>query len=374
MGDNFKLELKGWDEANLKAAGADFKTALADISGVSGIDDNMTEGQPMLQFKLNQQGLALGMDTASLSRQLLQSFGGAIVQRYQRNKDEIKVRVRYPKQQRQSYADIMNANVRTANGTIVPLSAIATIEAEYQVDEVTRIDGQRAFYITAVVDKSQISANELVSQLQTNLVPQLSRQYPDMDLHFAGEAEKQAETTSSMSNLFIIALLAIYVLIAVPLKSYVQPLIIMTAIPFGIVGAILGHWWNDLTLSILSLNGILALSGVVVNDSLLLVSRFNQLREQAMEYTQSVVEACTGRLRAVLLTSVTTFAGLTPLLSETSMQAQFLIPAAASLAYGILFATVITLILIPCLLVIQKDVHSLVVRLLNKTAAKPTTT
>ena len=158
-----------------------------------------------------------------------------------------------------------------------------------------------------------------------------------------------------MLNVFLIAMLVIYMLLAIPLRSYIQPVLIMTAIPFGVVGAILGHWFNDLSLGILSLNGIIALSGVVVNDSLLLVARYNDIKQTAGSLTEAISEACRSRLRAVLLTSATTFAGLVPLLGETSRQAQFLIPAAVSLAYGILFATVITLILIPALLLIQED-------------------
>ena len=174
-----------------------------------------------------------------------------------------------------------------------------------------------------------------------------------------------------MATMFIAALLVIYVLLAIPLKSYIQPMLIMVAIPFGIVGAILGHWWNDLTISILSLNGILALSGVVVNDSLLLVSRFNELvKDEGMSTHDAIVESCTSRLRAVMLTSITTYAGLVPLLSETSMQAQFLIPAAASLGYGILFATVITLILIPALLMIQIDIKRLLANVLDFLSGK----
>jgi len=159
-----------------------------------------------------------------------------------------------------------------------------------------------------------------------------------------------------MVHVFMIAMLVIYMLLAIPLKSYIQPVLIMTAIPFGIVGAILGHWMNDLSISILSLNGIIALSGVVVNDSLLLVSRYNELKPDADHQIEAISKACRSRLRAVLLTSFTTFAGLAPLLSETSAQAQFLIPAAVALGYGIMFATVITLILIPVLVAIQHDV------------------
>ena len=208
-----------------------------------------------------------------------------------------------------------------------------------------------------------LSSTELVQQLKQQIVPQLEKRYPGVDINFSGEAEQQAETETSMVHMFLLALLIIYFLLAIPLKSYIQPVLIMTAIPFGIVGAVIGHWFNDLSLGILSLNGIIALSGVVVNDSLLLVSTFNSItRGKDISLEDAVCEAGESRLRAVLLTSLTTVAGLLPLLSETSWQAQFLIPAAVSLAYGIMFATVITLILIPALLAIHQDISVLVKR------------
>lgn len=366
MVDNFKVELKAWDDETVMAAGAIFKERLQNTAGVNGIDDNLNPGQPQLKFTLNAQGRALGMDTASLSQQVLQAFGGDIVQRYQRDKDEVKVRVRYPENARQTPADIMQSRIRLPDGTVVPLVNVATVSSEYQQDEITRIDGLRAIYLSAQVDKNVIASNELVDLLRRDLLPELTQQFPNLDVYFSGEAEEQSETTGSMSSMFVAALLVIYVLLAIPLKSYIQPVLIMMAIPFGIVGAIIGHWLNDLTISILSLNGILALSGVVVNDSLLLVSRFNELRkDEGFTIHDAIVEACTSRLRAVFLTSITTFAGLVPLLSETSMQAQFLIPAAASLGYGILFATLITLVLIPALLKIQNDANNGIARVLS---------
>ncbi|MGL6312766.1 efflux RND transporter permease subunit [Vibrio sp. WXL103] len=363
MVDAFKAELKSNDEAMLTEAANKLKAELQMIAGVSGIDDNLDLGEPQYRFELTDQGRALGMDTSSLAQQVLQSFGGDIVQRFQRGKDEVKVRVRYPQEARQTLADIKASSVRTADGTVLPLTSVANVYSDYQPSEITRIDSQRAVYITASVDQSTIASNELVASLQNSIVKQLNTDYPMVKIDFAGEAEQQRESTDSMQSTFVMALIAIFALLAIPLKSYVQPLIIMVAIPFGIVGAILGHWLNDLTLSILSLNGILALSGVVVNDSLLLVSRFNQLvKDKSLSVKDAISQACTGRLRAVLLTSITTFAGLSPLLGETSMQAQFLIPAAAALGYGILFATVITLVLTPSLLMIQNDIKVLISR------------
>lgn len=361
-GDNFKVELKAWNNETIRDAGKQIKEAVSEIAGVSSIDDNFDSGQAQLKFTLTEQGLALGLTTQSLSRQVLQAFGGEIVQRYQRGKDEVKVRIRYPEAQRQSVNDVMNAMVRLNNGQTVPLTVVAKIHSEYQQNEITRISGLPAVYVSAQVDKDVISSNELVQQLEQSIVPELLATYPDLKIHFAGEAEEQAETQGSMVNLFIMAMGAIYILLAIPLRSYVQPLIIMMAIPFGLVGAILGHWFNDMVLSILSFNGIVALSGVVVNDSLLLVSRFNALKKEN-KINAAITMACTSRLRAVLLTSITTYAGLMPLLSETSAQAQFIIPAAASLGYGILFATVITLILVPSLLMIHQDALNLIARI-----------
>ncbi len=326
----------------------------------------------MMRFELTPEGRALGLNTQSLSQQLLKAFGGEIVQRYLRDKNEVKVRVRYPEQDRMNPSDVMNTQVRLDDGTVVPLSVVANVIQDVQEKQVVRIDGLRALTVSASVDSDVITSTELVNYLNNEFVPQLSRQYQDLSLYFAGEAEQQAETQSSMQSVFILALLSIFALLAIPLKSYVQPLIIMTAIPFGIVGAIIGHWSNGLMISLLSLNGILALSGVVVNDSLLLVSRFNALREEGVPVETAVIEACTSRLRAVLLTSITTFVGLYPILGETSVQAQFLIPAAASLGYGILFATVITLLLIPALLLIYDDVRRLMARHLVKPLTEST--
>jgi len=365
-GDDFKVELKAWNTEVLEDAGQRFRTALAAINGVGAIDDNFNSGQSLLHFQLTEQGYALGLTTAQLSQQLLQAFGGDVVQRYQRGRNEVKVRIRYPQADRQNIDSVLSARVRLADGTLVPLSVVAVVTADYEQNERTRIGGLPAYYVTASVDKDLISSSELVQQLEAELVPHLQQRYPDLNIHFAGEAEEQAETAGSMSQLFIIVLLAIYILLAVPLRSYIQPVIIMTAIPFGLVGAILGHWLNDMMLSILSFNGIVALSGVVVNDSLLLVSRFNENRAAGESLQQAILEACTGRLRPVLLTSLTTFAGLVPLLNETSTQAQFIIPAAASLGYGILFATVITLLIIPALLMIQQDIAGLFNRAIGR--------
>lgn len=355
MADALRIELRANSDRILSAAGEALKEELHKIPAISGIEDNLAPGQPQMHISLSPQGRALGITTDMLAAQIYQGFSGQVVQRFQRNSDEIEVKVRYPEEDRTSGGDLLSSSIRTSDGTVLPLSSVATITYGYTRDTITRIDGKRAVYISADVDKDAVSASELVADLRANIAPQLVANFPGLSIHFAGEAEQQAETESSMINMFLLAMLIIYMLLAIPLGSYTQPMLIMTAIPFGIVGAILGHWMNGLSIGILSLNGIIALSGVVVNDSLLLVSRFNALREEGLQVTEAISKACRSRFRAVLLTSVTTFAGLMPLLQETSHQAQFLIPAAVSLAYGIMFATVITLILIPSLLLIHTD-------------------
>lgn len=356
MAEALRIELRASDDETLERAGESLKQTLTGIAAVSGIEDNLDPSQPQLRLALNAQGLALGMTTDDLASQVRQAFSGRVVQRYQRGDDEIEVKVRYPDDARHSVADVIESQVRTPDGDVVPLASVATLTQDMTRDTITRIDGQRAVYLSADVDKALLSSTELVAQLRRDAVPMLEARYPGLDIHFAGEAEQQAETQTSMQHVFLVAMLAIFMLLAIPLRSYVQPLLIMTAIPFGVVGALLGHWVNGLALGILSLNGIIALSGVVVNDSLLLVTRFNALRREGVEVREAIGQAGRDRLRAVLLTSVTTFAGLMPLLGETSRQAQFLIPAAVSLAYGIMFATVITLVLIPSLLVVQHDI------------------
>ena len=359
MVDALRIELRAADTETLSAAGSWLKEKLTVYPAISGVEDNLQAGVPQLTLRLNALGESLGLTTSELATQLLQSFSGQTVQRFQRGSDEVEVKVRYPAADRTNPADVLKADVRTADGTVLPVASVATVTAGFAENSISRIDSQRAVYITAEVDKDMLSSTELVSQLQSELVPELQRQFAGVSVHFAGEAEQQAETESSMMAVFGVAMLVIFILLAVPLKSYIQPLLIMTAIPFGVVGAVLGHWSNDLALGILSLNGIIALSGVVVNDSLLLVSRFNDSAAEFDVLEERVIDAGTSRLRAVLLTSLTTFAGLMPLLQETSHQAQFLIPAAVSLGYGIMFATVITLLLIPCLLMITHDVQDL---------------
>ena len=354
---DISIELRAQDAETLKAAGKQVREALAQYSGVSGIQNSMKAGQAQIDLKLRPEGQAMGLTTAMLAQQIQQAYQGYEVQRIQRGRDEVKVKVRYPDEQRQRIDDLNNARVRTADGRVVPLSTVAELSSRYVATEIERIDRSRVAVITADLDKSVASPGEILASLDAELFGQLKLDYRDLKIHLGGEAQEEAETTNSLKGAFIVALIAIYALLAIPLKSYVQPLLIMTAIPFGIIGALLGHWLHDVPLSILSMFGILALSGVVVNDSLLLISRYNESRADGRPVKLALVDAGCSRMRAIILTSVTTYAGLVPLIWETAENAQFLIPAAIAMGYGILFATLITLVLIPALLLISEDLN-----------------
>ena len=359
QGDNedFTLNLLADDRSALEDAAGRVEQMLNSIQGVFDVLNNLSASQSQLRFELSAEGRALGFTTESLAKQIQQSFFGVEVQRIQRGKDEVRVWVRYPAQQRKDITDLQRARVRSPNGEVVSLSTVAALHSGYTITEINRIDGHRAATLSANIDESVVDAGDLMDLLETSVFPEIRAKYPQMQIVGDGEAAEEAETSQSLRLIFASSLLFIYILIAIPLKSYWQPLVIMSAIPFGIVGAIGGHWLTDLELSMLSINGMLALSGVVVNDSLLLTSRFNIIRQEMPDIREALVQAGSQRMRAILLTSITTFVGLLSLLQETSKQAQFLIPPATSLAYGILFATTISLILVPVLLLIANDIR-----------------
>lgn len=352
---DIKIELLSENTPTLRLASQQVVEALQRFNGVSGIQNSLKSGQAQIDLRLRQQGQAMGLTIADIASQIQQAYQGYEIQRIQRGPDEVKVKLRYPDQDRRSIDDLANAYIRTADGSTVPLTTVAEISSGYVETEIERINRSRVAVISADVDKSVAVAADILASLQADLFKSLEANYPDLTVKLAGEAQEEAETMASLKNAFIIALVVIYALLAIPLKSYSQPLMIMMAIPFGIVGAILGHWLHDVPLTILSMFGILALSGVVVNDSLLLINRYNELKAKGLPSRVAMVQAGVNRMRAIFLTSITTYAGLMPIISETSEQAQVLIPAAIAMGYGILFATVITLLLIPAFVLISED-------------------
>ena len=246
--------------------------------------------------------------------------------------------------------------VRKEDGTVVPFSVVADTRYSESLASIKRYDSKRVVSVEATMDKAVTSSGEVTARLEQEFFPQMLAKYPGVSISQSGEIEQRKKSLSSLIKGFFFSIAFIYILIAIPLKSYAKPLIIMSVIPFGIIGALLGHYLMGLPVSILSVFGILALSGVVVNDSLVLVCRINDLRQEGISLVDACRRAGGDRFRAILLTSLTTFLGLAPLLLETEVQAQFLKPMAASLAFGILFATLITLVLLPALMVIGKEI------------------
>lgn len=266
--------------------------------------------------------------------------------------------VRYPLDQRDSLETLRNMRIRKDDGTSVPFSVVADTTYSESLASIERYDNNRVVAVEASIDKSVTSPKEVIARLENEYFGEMRAKYPAISVSQSGAAEERAKSMKSLKIGFIFSIVFIYILIAIPLKSYLKPLIIMSVIPFGIIGALLGHYIMGIPVSILSVFGILALSGVVVNDSLVLVCRVGDLRAEGVCLTDACRTAGADRFRAILLTSLTTFFGLAPLLLETEVQAQFLKPMAASLAFGILFATIITLILLPLLLLIAKDIKS----------------
>jgi len=328
---------------------------LADFSNVKDIDDGYTPGKEQLNFRIKPEGESLGLTAAGIARQIRNSFYGAEALRQQRGRNEVRVRVKFPPEQRSSQYDIENMLVRTPSGREVPLMQVVEMVRGRSYTSINRRNGRRTVTVTANVEPiSQTS--QVMATLNTEILSQLERDFPGLSYGWEGRQESMRESMSSIFSGFVVAILAIYAMLAVPFRSYIQPLIVMVAIPFGIVGAVLGHMLMGYSLSVMSMMGIVALSGVVVNDSLILINYANQLRkEEGMSPFYAIHQAGVRRFRPVMLTTFTTFGGLTPMILERSMQARFMIPMAISLGFGILFATVITLLLVPCLYLLLED-------------------
>ena len=343
----FKLSSDNVDE--LKKASAELADKIREYNGVEDIRNSMKDGKDEVQLTLKPRGSNLGLSQRDLANQVRQAFYGDEIQRLQREIDEVKVMLKYPLAERETLATLENMRIRLKDGTAIPIKSVANITMGKASDVITRIDKKRASTVTGDADLKVSNPNAIMAEIKQDggFLEKLKQKYPSIKSSPDGVAKEMAELGVGLAKGFLIALLFIYMLMAVPLKSYTQPLIIMMVIPFGITGAILGHWITGYTMSMISLFGVIALGGVVVNDSLVMVDFINKYREAGHSTLEAALEAGTRRFRAILLTSLTTFFGLVPMLMEKSLQAQVIIPMAISLAFGILFATIITLILIP---------------------------
>jgi multidrug efflux pump subunit AcrB len=331
------------------------KSALSDYPGVSDIDDTHTRGKRELKLKLKPEARTLGITEADLGRQVRSAFYGSEALRLQRGRNEIKVMVRYPKDERISLGNLESMRIRASGGVEVPFSQAAFIEEGRGFSEINRTDRKRVINVTASVDSKTANAEDILADISGTVLKTLQSDYPGLVYDLEGEEKERKDSLGSLLKGFLMAQFLIYCLLAVPFRSYLQPFIIMSAIPFGFVGAILGHLILGFNLSILSMFGLVALTGVVVNDSLLLVNFANERRRAGAEVYEAVIQAAQRRFRPIVLTSLTTSLGLTPIIIEKSMQAQFLIPMAVSLGFGILFATLVTLLLVPSIYLILED-------------------
>ncbi|GAA63248.1 multidrug resistance protein [Pseudoalteromonas sp. BSi20311] len=340
------VQLSGNSISTLQTVAEQIKQRLATYPSVFDIADSMSDGKEELQIELTEQGLALGLNRVDVSRQVRNSFFGVQVQRIQRGRDDVRVMVRLPIDERRSVADLKDILIQTPNGGRVPLSHVATLVPGQSPSTITRIDRYRTLNVSADVEKTDTNMTVLQADLKAYL-DELVQQYPGVSHSLEGEAKEQRESFGSLLWGMIFVFFVIYGLLAIPFKSYLQPLVVMSIIPFGMIGAVIGHWIMGMELTIMSLLGMLALIGVVVNDSLVLVDFINKKRSEGLDLMEAVKTAGVARFRPVMLTSLTTFIGLMPLLFEKATQAQFLIPMAVSLGFGIIFATFITLLLVP---------------------------
>jgi multidrug efflux pump subunit AcrB len=316
----------------------------------------MPFGREQLIYELTPAGEALGLTTAELGRQLRTAFEGRLVQIFQDGPDEVEVRVQLPEHERNLLSTLGRVNIRVASGESVPLTSVARWRAQQGFQAVRHAEGLLAVEVSGEVDAGVSNANRVLAALEQSVLPELESRY-GITYSFEGRAADQAETIGDMKRGVFLGLTLIYLVLAWVFASYGWPLVVMAVIPFGVVGALIGHWVMGLDITILSLFGLFGLSGIVVNDSIILVSFYKRLRESGLALREALVEAACQRLRAVLLTSLTTIAGLTPLLFETSLQAQFLIPMATSIAFGLAFATALVLVLVPVLLSLHEDAH-----------------
>jgi len=363
-----EIRLVGEDADSLKTATLELAEALAEVPGVQGIEDDMPFGQQQLVYRLSAFGESLGLSVEEVGRQMRAAFDGQLVQIFNLGDEEVEVRVMLPDSERYRLTALDDFNVFLANGQTVPLLSVVELEEQRGFKSLRHAEGRLAATLYADVDKKIANANAIRAQLRAGLLPELTQRH-GLSWEFTGRAEDQRETTGDMKRGALFALAMIYIVLAWVFGSYSWPLVVMAIIPFGMVGAMFGHYLMGITPTMLSMFGLFALSGILVNDSIILVVFYKQLREKGMAVKEAIVEAACQRLRAVLLTSLTTIAGLLPLLFETSLQAQFLIPMAVSISFGLAFATFLVLLLVPTLLSVLEGARLRVSGLLARSAA-----
>jgi len=354
---DFGYLLFGSDIDTLNAAGRKFITMLQQEKGLFDISSTIDPAGKEIQVALKPVAYDLGLNLQNVATQIGASFYGGEAQRVIRDGEEIRVMVRYPKLTRERFADLKYAVVTTPSGQEVMLGDVVTLTEKPGISYIRREGGYRSIYVWGSIDEEAVEPNEVVERIDENLLPDLKAFFPSVQTELGGSIEEEQAQQNEQILFFIAGLMFVYILLAVPLKSYSQPLIIMSVIPFGLTGALWGHFWMGLDLSMMSTFGLIAAAGVVINDSLVMTDYVNQMRKEGHSIYRAVVEAGCVRFRAITLTSITTFVGVLPIMFETSLQARFVIPMAVALGFAVLFATVVTLILVPCLYLILEDMR-----------------
>lgn len=360
-GEDINVRLSGAEASMLRSAANELRDTLSGYSGIQGIDDDLPYGQEQWIYSLNSEGRALGLSTEDLGRQMRNAFAGKLAQIYYQGRDEVEVRLRRPDSERENLAALLDTQIRLPDDSIVPLQSVVELDSRRGFEVVRHYNGELAVSVTANVNDEAGNAGDIRRDLSTSMLPQLERKY-GIDSAFGGRADMQEETLGDMQRGLFLALGLIYLVLAWVFASYGWPLLVMAVIPFGIVGALAGHWLMGLDLTLLSLFGLFGLTGITVNNAIILAIFYRQIRASGVGVDHALVQASCQRLRAMILTSLTTIGGLLPLLAETSVQAQFLIPMAAAISFGLTGATVIVLFLMPALLSIYEGATESILR------------
>ena len=345
----------GKNPERLQQAAEELSNYLRGLDGVYEVSSSYNEGPQELKLKVKESAESTGLTLSDLARQVREAFFGAEAQRFQRGNDELRVMVRYPRDERRSIGDLERMWVQLPDGAEAPFGSVAEYDLGQGRSQIQRLDKQRTIRVMANVDQQVLEPRSAVRKIQADYLPEMLSRYPGVNMELDGSSEEEEETLALLILVAFLVLGSLYALLAIPLRSYFQPLIIMSVIPFGLIGAVVGHAILDTTISMVSIIGCISLAGVVVNDSLIMVDFVNRKTREGLDYALASIEAGAERFRAIVLTSLTTFFGLLPIIFESSTQAQMILPMAVSLGFGILFSTVITLVLVPALYNILAD-------------------
>jgi multidrug efflux pump subunit AcrB len=359
-GNPIEVQLSGQSFDLLKQAASELKSEIATYPGTFDISDNFKPGKQEKKVRVKEGSRSIGVTMRDLARQIRQAFYGEEALRIQRGRDDVKVMVRYADKERHSLAGIDEMRIRTFDSQEIPIEEVAELTPGRAYSVINRIDRKRTITVISDIDETIGNSSVIVADLKANFLPNLKERYPGLTYDFGGQEKRTRESLDSIKSGYLLAIMGIFLLLASQFRSYIQPVIIMMAIPFGLIGAILGHLVMGLEFTIVSIFGIVALSGIVVNDSLILIDFINRALRSGVEVQEAVIDSGKARFRPVLLTSVTTVAGLFPLLLERSFQAQFLIPMAVSICFGLIAATALTLLYVPALFLIIQDITNIV--------------